>query len=1112
MKSITRIKYFIKIFALLSLIPASQLFPQFNDIISDHLTINDGLSQSTINCITQDRFGFIWFGTQDGLNRYDGYNFKVFKHIIDDSSSVSDNNILALFVDDSGELWIATENGGLNKFNYNTETFTHFVHNPKNLNSISSDHINFISEDHSGNLWIATNGGLDILNKKNFSFKHFKHNDNDPGSLGCDSVLCIYIDHNRNIWIGTNNGLDYFNRNEKTFSHYKHNPQNINSISSNKINSISESKDGSLWIGTADAGLDKLNTKTKKIKHFKHLKNDPNSLSSDSVEVVFSDNDDTIWVGCVNGGLNEFIPQSGKFSHVSSDFNNPNSIDDNQILSIYQDNEGLIWVGSFTSGVYKLDKKKKLFGKVGKSINNPYGLNDNNINAFSEDVSGDLLIGTNNGGLNILNRKTGKFIHITKGKTENSIINNSIISLYVDKYGMIWIGTSGGLDRFNPMTNHFDHFLHDPKNSNSLGYPFVNSIISDSAGSLWFGLWGGGLDKLESSNRFIHFRHDPKNSNSLGNNDITYLYLDKEGIIWIGTNGGGLDSFNPRTNKFFHYRHNPHDKNSLSQNVIYAIYQRPNDYNYLWIGTAGGGLNRLDINSGRFISYMEEDGLPNNQVYGILGDKTGNLWLSTNKGLSRFDPSTKTFKNYDQSYGLQSNEFNQGAFFEDKKGEMFFGGVNGFNMFYPGNIKENDYKPPIVITSIKEFNKGIKLPKPIFLTDTLIFSNKDYVLTFSFAALSYTNPSDNLYAYKLEGFDKDWIDLGKNNNVTFSNLDPGEYVLKIKASNNDGVWNEKGTTIILVIEPPFWLTWWFKILLSVSIIFLIFILYRLRIKNIQSQNKKLEALVEERTNELQIKTKELVKFNKLQAEILDQLSKSESELKELNEAKDKYFSILAHDLRSPFNSLIGFSDLLENEYENLEKDEIKRSAKNINISAKNLLKLINNLLEWSMFQAGKMEFKPDQENLFMIVEEVINIIQGNALQKSIKIKNEIKDDISVWADKFMLHSIFQNLISNSIKFTDRGGAIKIFAKEDLDFVEIIVSDSGIGIKQEDINKIFDIKKSHSTKGTENESGTGLGLNLCKELIRKHGGEISVESEIGVGTKFIFTLPNHRINN
>ncbi|MCL5029407.1 MAG: ATP-binding protein, partial [Bacteroidetes bacterium] len=813
------------------------------------------------------------------------------------------------------------------------------------------------------------------------------------------------------------------------------------------------------------------------------------------------------WIGCVSSGLNEFNFQSGKFLHEVNENNNPNGINDTQILSAFQDKEGIVWIGSYSSGVYKLDKNKNFFGKVSVRYNNSNRLNDVDVNAFSEDLSGNLLIGTSIGGLNIYNQHTDKFIYLTHTDSKNSLINNSIASLYTDRKGIIWIGTSLGLDKFNPANNRFEHFVHDPQNANSLGYPYINSIISDNAGNLWLGLWGGGLDKLDLSSKFTHFKHDPKNSNSLCSNEVTYLFLDKKGIIWIGTNGGGLDSYNPVTNNFIHYKHDPQNKNSLSQDVIFSIYQFPNDdNNFLWIGTAGGGLNKLDIKTGRFIRYTEDDGLPNNQVYGILGDKNGNLWLSTNKGLSKFNPATKEFKNYDQSFGLQSNEFNQNAFFEDKNGEMFFGGVNGFNMFYPGNIKRNLYKPPIIFTSVKEFNKEVDLAKPIFLANKLILSYKNNVLTFTFAALSFTNPDNNQYAYKLEGFDKDWIDLGKNNNVTFTNLDPGEYVLRVKASNNDGVWNAKGASLILIITPPFWLTWWFKIVFTVCLVLLIFIIYKLQIKNIQNQNKKLEALVEERTNELQIKTKELIKFNKMQAEILEQLSKSEIELKELNAAKDKYFSILAHDLRSPFNSLVGFSDLLENEFENLEKEEIKKSAKNINLSAKKLLILLNNLLEWSLFQAGKMEFKPSQENLPQIVDDVVNVIQGNAMQKSISIQNEIEDNISVWADKFMLHSVFQNLISNSIKFTERGGSIKISATVNDCFVEISVSDTGIGINKEDINKIFDIKKSHSTKGTENESGSGLGLNLCKELIKKHGGEISVNSEKGMGTKFIFTLP------
>ncbi len=1108
MVRITKSKYFKWFIALFLFFAFRQNFPQINNIISGHYTIENGLSQSSTNCIAQDKYGFMWFGTQDGLNRFDGYGFTIFKNSFDDSTSLSDNSIICLLVDKSGTLWVGTDFGGLNKFNYESQSFTSFKHNRNNLNSISSNHINSIAEDLSGNIWIATNAGLDFLNTKNNSFIHYKHNSFNNNSLCSDSVNILFVDKNGNLWIGTDNGLDELDISKKKFSHFKNIPGNSASISSNKILAITQSFDGDIWIGTVDAGLNKLDLKNKIFISYKHSKDNASSLGSDSVEALLTDKDGTIWVGCTSGGINEFIPKLGKFFHFINNPYDPINIEDDQVLSIFQDREGLIWIGSFTDGVYNLNKNIGLFGKVNKQFNNPNGLNDDQVNAFSEDASGNILIGTDSGGLNILNKETGQFTHLMKSASENSLINNSIASLYVDTKGIIWIGTIAGLDKYDPINKTFKHYKHEKNNPNSLGNPYVNSIISDNSGNLWIGFWGGGFDKLDALGRFTHFKHDPKNPNSLCNDNISDLYLDKHGMIWIGTNEG-LDCFNPITKNFTRFVHDSKNKNSLNENVIYSIYKFPNDNKpYLWIGTAGGGINRLNIKTGKFINFTEKDGLANNQVYGILGDKEGNLWLSTNKGISKFNPIAKHFKNYDRSFGLQSNEFNQGAFFQSKDGEMFFGGIKGFNMFYPENIKENFYKPPVVITSVKAFNKIVKLSNPIFLTKELSLSYKDYVLTFSFASLSYTNPNNNKFAYKLEGFDKEWIDLGKNNTVTFSNLNPGEYILHVKATNNDGIWNESGTSLKLIIKPPFWLTWWFKILFSLFLIFVLFILFRMRIKNIRNQNKMLEAIISERTKELQLKTKELEKYNKMQGEILEQLSESESELKELNAAKDKYFSILAHDLRSPFNSLVGFSDLLENEFENLDKDEIKKSARNINLSAKNLLKLINNLLEWSMFHAGKMEFKPGNENLSKAVDDVINIIHGNALQKSISIKNEIKEDTHVWADGFMLHSIFQNLISNSIKFTGRGGVVEISSNEEDGFVKIIVSDSGVGIDEEDIPKIFDIKKAHSTKGTENESGSGLGLNLCKELIKKHGGKISVESKKGTGTKFIFTLPKN----
>ena len=1091
-------------FLTLALSTANTSFSQENKIRLNHFSIDQGLSQSSANCMVQDSLGFIWIGTQDGLNRFDGYSFSIYRPIPDDVNSISDNDILCLLVDKTGSLWIGTENGGLDRFNNSTGTFTSFEYNKNKTGSISSNCVMSMSEDKEGNLWLGTYNGLNYFDKSTSKFYHFHHTQNSQ-SLSSDTVYSTYIDSKDNLWIGTNRGVDIYNLKSKKIIHYYHN-NDKNSIVCDSIYSFTSDSKGNVWIGTPK-GLDKFDYFSKNIVHYKYLISNPNSISSNYINVLYTDNDGIIWIGTDDGGLNSFNPKTGLFTRLENKILESENAIDKQIVSIMKDKEGMIWIGTFGSGVYTYNNKKGQFEIIKVSFKNLNKLQENDVSTICKDDQNNLWIGTNYLGLNKFDKKKQRFIHYEHTSSAKSISNNSINIIFKDKCGIIWVGTISGLDKYNPLKNSFSHFKNEPNNSNSLGNNNVNAIAEDQTGNLWLGFTGGGIDKFDPvNNKFIHFVHNPKNTNSLSSSDILNLFFDNKGILCIGTDGSGLDRFDTKTGKFVHYIHNSADINSLSHSVVFDVYQFPGDTSgNLWIGTGGGGLDLLNTKTGKIKSYTESNGLANNEIYGILGDQKGNLWMSTNHGISEYNTHKGTFRNYDVSDNLQSNEFNQGAFFEGSKGKMYFGGINGLNSFLPDLIKNNSFNPEIVFTSFRVLNNPDIYSKSIWTTKIIKLSYYDNIISLKFAALSFIDPPRNHFKYVLKGLSDNWIDNGTSNVVTFSSLSPGRYVLYVQGTNNDGTWSRNIASIKIIIEPPFWQTWWFRGIVVFIIVYFIYFIFKLRLRSIEQHEKKLEIMVGEKTIELKSKKEELEVLNEKQKELLVLLTNSEKELKELNLNKDKILSVLAHDLRSPFHGLLGLTDILANNIDELTNEETKNAAFHINNTVDNILKLLNNLLEWSLVQSGRIKFIPAVEDLHGSVELIIKLFHVNAEQKSITLKNEIVEGTLVWADKDMVDIILRNLISNAVKFTDRNGQVKISSKNFDEFVEIKVSDTGVGIDEQKQNKLFNLNAQLTTKGTQNESGTGLGLNLCKELISKHGGSIRVESKIGEGTSFIFTL-------
>lgn len=819
---------------------AANFFAQ-GRISFNHLTIQDGLSQSMVTCIFQDSKGFMWFGTQDGLNRFDGYNIKVFKNNPLEPNSLSENFIYAIYGDEKGQLYIETQSGTFQKYVARTESFIVLSKDNFDLTTLRSSHFNAVLEEKKYR-WLGGQAheiGLILINKESGDTTHFRHNPTDPSSLSSDRVYSIFRDRAGNLWVGTFNGLDKFDERTGKFTHFRNDPNDPTTVSDNYVWTIYEDSRGYLWIGTYRGGLNRFDPEKETFIHYVNVENDPTSLSDDCVYSIYEDRGGVIWVGTLAGGINYFHPSSNVFEHYVN-LPGVNSLSNNSILSICADNNGYYWIGTSTNGLDKFDYK------------------------------------------------SGKFKNFSnKPSNSNSVISNSIQTLLAGESGIIWIGTfSSGLDAYNPRTGIFKHYQNNPVNSNSLSDNRVYALAEDIDGIIWIGTYAGGLNRLNPKTGDIsRYKSIEGDSLTISSDRVWSMAFDQDGKLWLGTFGGGINVFDPKSYSVTKvFINDPNDSTSLADNNIIRVFK--DGKGNMWIGSTKG-LSKYDIKAGNFINYREKNGLSNDVVFGILEDNKGNLWISTNNGLSEFNPKTETFINYYYQDGLQGNEFNQNAFAKDKRtGRLLFGGPNGFNVFNPDDIKENLYVPPIAFTDYIRYNTDDEEGKPIFergisVRDSILLTYKDNIVTLQFAAMSYYNNYENQYRYKLEGFNENWIQLGNNHNVTFTNLSPGDYTLRVFGSNNDGVWNENGASLFVEVLPPWWRT---NIAYTLYAFAFLSALFGLRTFEMKQREQKARM----RENELRLKATEA---EKRAIEI-----ENERKTKELEEARELQLSMLPREL------------------------------------------------------------------------------------------------------------------------------------------------------------------------------------------------------------------------
>ena len=858
-----------------------------NVVRFERLSSTDGLSQNAGLVIFQDSRGYLWFGTQDGLNRYDGYAFKIFKHDPDDANSISYNSILAMEEDRAGFLWIGTWGGGLNRFDPVTESFVRYRHDPENSRSLSNDTVTGITLDSQGNLWVATLDGLNRLNANTNDFEHFTNDPKNTDSLSSNVISFIYEDLNNQLWIGTGAqgvegaGLNRFDPQTGKAVRFQHDEKNPQSLSSNTLSSIYEAADGTFWLGTggfslSGNGLNHFDPQTGKARRYSKNSNDPNSLAGDDVMTLVGDGE-TLWIGTWTDGLSRMdFSNPGHFENYKHDPYFSDSLSGDEVWSLFKDRSGILWIGTSHNGINKLAANTGQFSLYRNIPGNPDSLVANAVGSFAEDSSGNIWVATWGNGLDFFDIRTGKFTHYRNNPEDPQTISADLLmAVHVDFRGNVWAGTLGtGLNRLDPATNKFTHYLHDPQNAASLADDNTAAMISDGQGGLWIATFGGLSHYDARKDSFINYVSDEANPTSLSHNTVVSLFIDSTNNLWVGTWGGGLNqldlndprSTDPRRAVFTRYVNDPKDSSTISENSVWTIHKTKDDF--LWLGTQIG-LNRFDPKSKTFKHYTEKHGLPNNTVLGILEDERGNLWLTTNNGLAQFNPREETFSVYDVSDGLQSSEFNSNAYYRAKNSAMYIGGNSGFNIFHPEDIKPNPVAPQVVINKVEVYNQPLQAD--LSGNTPIRLSYDQNLLSFEFTALDFQAPQKNQYAYKLEGFDEDWIQADNRRYVTYTNLPGGSYVFQVKAANSDGVWNEAGAALPIIITPPFWQTWWFVAAAVITLGALITSAYRWRMNSIREQNFNLEIEIAKRTTELR-------ETNRLLEKEVEQRKRAEEEL------------------------------------------------------------------------------------------------------------------------------------------------------------------------------------------------------------------------------------------
>ncbi len=1043
-------------------LPLAYPYYQDNDIRFKKISVEQGLSQSTVFCIAQDQRGFIWIGTNDGLNRYDGYDFLVFEHEPDNLHSLSDNTILSLYVDQSGELWIGTDGGGLNRYDHATGEFTVYQSKQSSFNNLSDDAILDIYEDSLGWIWVGTKRGLNRLDSQFETFEHMSYD-----FLNEAEIRDIVEDHTGLLWIATNHGLVSYDRDEEFYTHYIHNPANPSSLGGNLVNALFKDSEGIIWIGTEN-GLNRFNRGTGNFTHFEFDPENDRSLIDNDVTAIYGEQGSVLWVG-TQSGLERFDQQTGEFIHYQNDPGISYSISSNSIHDIFVDLEGVLWVGTENGGVNKASLGRRKFSLIQNRVGDVDSLSDNIVRAVFEDHEDILWIGTSKG-LDRFDRETGQFVHYQHNPEDSSSLSHDfVLTIFEDHEGTIWVGTLyGGVNKFDRDHGQFSHYQHNFRDPLSISDDTIRVIYEDSYGVMWFGT-NHGLNRLDPKtgifNSYLYFK-------DLGRRTVRSIVEDQYGVLWVGADNG-LFRYDRESDHFEAHQSLTFDPDFPSSDIVLSV--QADRQGNLWLGTFQGGLIKVDRRTDDITQYRKSLGLPNDVIYGILEDDLGYLWLSTVRGISRLDPKTETFRNFDITDGLQSYEFNEGAYFKSASGEMFFGGINGLNSFFPADLSLNDYVPPIVLTSLTQGGEAIDLSENIENITKVTFGWPENFFEFEFAALSYEQPENNQFAYKLAGFESEWNEVGNRNFGRYTNLPGGSYTLQIIGSNNDGIWNEEGTSIKVTIMPPFWRTGWFAIIVGVIAAGSVVGGYRWRVRSIEQRSRQLEDLVDQRTEELSTSN------IRLKQEINERL-RAEEELAhhaaEVAVAEER--NRLARDLHDAVTQTLFSASLIAEVLPKLwgrDRNEGERRVTELRELTRGALAEMRTLL---------LELRPtalEDAEFGDLLKQLAESITGRArVPVAVELNGECALDAEV---KIALYRIAQEALNNIAKHAGADRAVISFECQPA-MVTLSIQDNGYGFEPGEV------------------APDSLGLGIMRERAEAVNASLEISSQQDQGTKIKVT--------
>lgn len=1096
-----------------------------------HFSDAEGLSQNHVNCIIQDRQGFMWFGTSEGLNRFDGYEFTIYRHIDGDTSSIPSDNITELYLDKKGQIWIGSTNG-LAKYNRDLNTFTSFVPDSANDVSVTNSQVNRILEDKSGNFWIAfLNGVVDYFDRSKNTFVHYQISSDVTGKGKYGEATSLLLDRNGNLWIGTFKGITVLNERQEAVQKFVHDPKDENSLSSNAVHDIIQDRNGVIWVAT-EHGLNRYDSENERFVRSIHDDNNENSLSTNVTRRILEDKEGRIWIGTENGGLDIFDHKAERFYHFIENKTFKSGISDNSIYSIYRDRLDNMWVGTNVQGVNFYDRYARTF-KIYQSSPGVKGqLNYDKINGIDEQPGKGFWIATEGGGLNLL----------------------------------------------DPEKDSFTAYRNNKNDPSSIPGDFAGDVVWDSARNcVWVTTWGGGLWRMDpKTGRGKTYKSNALDSTALAGNFLWRLYLNK-GTLYVGTIGNGFSIYNDKADSFSNYS----VEDGLAEKNVISFYA--DDKGFLWTGGWEHGVSKLNLSQRAFVAvpkfdnvwstfsiigdslrrlwfstndgiliydeaqdsittFTIRDGLPGRSVHSMLDDGKGNYWLSTNAGLVRFDVAKKEFRTFTMADGLPTNQFSSWPF-RSKDGRMFFGSAKGLVVFHPDSIKINPIIPEVYITDLKIFNESVPiggedniLTRPISETKSITLPYDHNVFSLTFVALNYTSSTRNQYVYQLEGFDKGWTKAQSNRMATYTSLDPGTYSFKVKASNNDGLWNDEGATLIIHVLPPWWQTWWFRMILVAFSILVVTIITYVRTRNIRRSNRLLEETVRQKTQalmqtnqEILAQKEEIAQKNRMlveqaaelaaqneqliqiQEEVSSQrdlltyqnenlelkVEKRTKELIEHTQQLEQFAFISAHNLRAPVARILGLGQLLEmSKSDPTRKEEIYPKLIQTTKELDSVVRDLNSILDLkhnTVSLVTTIVLTTEVQAVMQTLEKEISASRANIVIDFSRADN-------IRTVKPYLDSIIYNLISNAIKYRypDREPVIRIKSELLEGEICLIFEDNGLGIDLEQYGeKLFNLySRLHF-----HVEGKGMGLYLVKTQMASLGGRVEIFSKVDVGTVF-----------